>query len=164
MLAYYHTQIYISLRRIEHYSISGIMARMLASEGAVVGVIVLLVPVQTVPITSKVASSNPVHGEVYSIQYYVRKCVSIFLNIWKNVGGGNYLVIFCDFYHLSSICRFKRCVHTCVFCVDAAMPMLCAALFLLISLTDSGTKSVNNKDRRQQLIDAKLIYYKYRMV
>jgi hypothetical protein len=27
--------------------------------------------VQSVPITSKVASLNPVHGEVYSIQHYV---------------------------------------------------------------------------------------------
>jgi hypothetical protein len=43
------------------------------------------------------------------------------------------------------------------FCVDVAMPMLCATLFLLISLTDFGTPSVNNKDRRQELINAKLI-------
>jgi hypothetical protein len=28
----------------------------------------LQVPVQSVPITAKVVSSNPVHGEVYSIQ------------------------------------------------------------------------------------------------
>ena len=27
----------------------------------------------SVPITTKVASSNPVHGEVYSIQHYVMK-------------------------------------------------------------------------------------------
>jgi hypothetical protein len=30
-----------------------------------------MLPVQSVPITSKVVSSNPVHGEVYSIQHYV---------------------------------------------------------------------------------------------
>ena len=29
--------------------------------------------VQSVPITTKVVSSNPVHGEVYSIQHYVIK-------------------------------------------------------------------------------------------
>ena len=33
-------------------------------------------PVQSVPITTKVVSSNPVHGEVYSIQHYVMKFVS----------------------------------------------------------------------------------------
>jgi len=33
-------------------------------------------PVQSVPITTKVVSSNPVHDEVYSIQNYVKKIVS----------------------------------------------------------------------------------------
>ena len=33
-------------------------------------------PVQSVPITTKVVSSNPVHGEVYWIQHYVIKFVS----------------------------------------------------------------------------------------
>ena len=33
-------------------------------------------PVQSGPITTKDASSNPVHGEVYSIQHYVIKFVS----------------------------------------------------------------------------------------
>ena len=32
--------------------------------------------VQSVPITTKVVISNPVHGEVYSIQDYVTKFVS----------------------------------------------------------------------------------------
>jgi len=32
--------------------------------------------VQSVPITTKVVSSNPVYGEVYSIQHYVIKFVS----------------------------------------------------------------------------------------
>jgi hypothetical protein len=32
----------------------------------------LQVPVQLVPITTKVMSSNPVHGEVYSIQHIVK--------------------------------------------------------------------------------------------
>ena len=31
---------------------------------------------QSVPITTKVVSSNPVHGEVYSMQQYVIKFVS----------------------------------------------------------------------------------------
>ena len=34
-------------------------------------VIVLQLPMQSVPITTKVVSSNPVHGEVYPILYYV---------------------------------------------------------------------------------------------
>ena len=33
----------------------------------------LQLPVQSVPITTKVVSSNPTHGEVYSIQHYVIK-------------------------------------------------------------------------------------------
>jgi hypothetical protein len=37
---------------------------------------VVELPMQSVPITTKVASSNPVHGEVYSIQHYVIKFVS----------------------------------------------------------------------------------------
>ena len=32
--------------------------------------------VQSVPITTKVVSSNPIHGEVYSLQHYVIKLVS----------------------------------------------------------------------------------------
>jgi hypothetical protein len=40
--------------------------------------VVIVLPVQSVPtcITTKVMSSNPVHGEVHSIQYYVIKFVS----------------------------------------------------------------------------------------
>ena len=33
-------------------------------------------PMQSVPITTKVGSSNPAHGEVYSMQHYVIKFVS----------------------------------------------------------------------------------------
>ena len=39
-------------------------------------VVDLQLPVQSVPITTKVVSSNPVHGEVYSMQHYVIKFVS----------------------------------------------------------------------------------------
>jgi hypothetical protein len=49
-------------------------------QGVVVIVIIwwldLQLPVQSVPITAKIVSSNPVHGEVYSIQRYVIKFVS----------------------------------------------------------------------------------------
>jgi hypothetical protein len=43
----------------------------------------LQLPVQSVPITPKVVSSNPIHGEVYSIQHYVIKFVSDL----RQVGG-----------------------------------------------------------------------------
>ena len=36
----------------------------------------LPLPMQSVPITTSVVSSNPAHGEVYSIQHYVIKFVS----------------------------------------------------------------------------------------
>jgi len=36
----------------------------------------LQLPVQSVPITTKVVSSNPLHGEVYLIQHYMIKFVS----------------------------------------------------------------------------------------
>jgi hypothetical protein len=36
----------------------------------------LQLPMQSVPITTNVVSSNPVHGEVYSMQHYVIKFVS----------------------------------------------------------------------------------------
>ena len=39
-------------------------------------VVDLQLPMQSVPITTKVVSSNPVHDEVYSIQHYVIKFVS----------------------------------------------------------------------------------------
>ena len=43
----------------------------------------LQLPVQSVPITTKVVSLNPVHGEMYLIQHYVIKFVS---DLWQ-VGG-----------------------------------------------------------------------------
>ena len=43
----------------------------------------LQLPVQLVPITTKVVSLNPAHGEVYSIQLYVIK----FVNDLSQVGG-----------------------------------------------------------------------------
>ena len=36
----------------------------------------LQLPVQSMPITTKVVSSNPVHGKVYLIQHYVIKFIS----------------------------------------------------------------------------------------
>ena len=55
--------------------------------GVVVGVNVwqfdLQLPMQSVRITTKVVSSNRVHGEVYSIQHYVIKFVSDL----RQVGG-----------------------------------------------------------------------------
>ena len=39
----------------------------------VVGLAITNVPMQSMPITTKVVSSNPAHGEMYSIQHYVIK-------------------------------------------------------------------------------------------
>ena len=41
-----------------------------------VGVVDLQLPVQSVPITTKVMNSNPVYDDVYLIQHYVIKFVS----------------------------------------------------------------------------------------
>jgi hypothetical protein len=41
------------------------------------------VPMQSVPITTKVVSFNPAHGKVYLIQHYVIKFVS---DLWQSVG------------------------------------------------------------------------------
>jgi len=39
-------------------------------------VVIYKLPVQSVPITTKVVCSNPIHNEMYSIQHYVIKFVS----------------------------------------------------------------------------------------
>jgi hypothetical protein len=61
------------------------------NNGAVVVVIVWLfdlqLPVQSVPITTKVESSNPIHGELYSMQNYVNK-----VGQWLATGRWFYLV------------------------------------------------------------------------
>jgi hypothetical protein len=46
--------------------------------------------VQSVPITTKVVSSHPAHGEVYSIQHYLIKLVSDLLQ----VGGFLWILLF----------------------------------------------------------------------
>jgi len=43
----------------------------------------LQLPMQSVPITTKVVSSNPINCEVYSIKHYVIK----FVNDLRQVGG-----------------------------------------------------------------------------
>ena len=56
-----------------------ITIQMYKNIGVVVVVIVwwlaLQLPMQSVPITNKAGSSNPAHGEVYSIQHYVIKFI-----------------------------------------------------------------------------------------
>jgi hypothetical protein len=51
--------------------------------GMIVWKLDLQLPVQSVPITTKVLSSNPVHGEVYLIQHYVMK----FVGDLRQIGG-----------------------------------------------------------------------------
>jgi hypothetical protein len=56
--------------------------------GVVVWCLDLQLPMQSVPITAKVMSLNPTHGEVFSIQHYMIKFVSDFLQI-----GGFLLIL-----------------------------------------------------------------------
>jgi len=43
--------------------------------------------VQSVPITTKVASLNPVHGEVYSIQHCDKVCQRLATGRWFSAGS-----------------------------------------------------------------------------
>ena len=54
----------------------------------------LLLSVQLVPITTKVVSSNPAHGEVYSIQHYAIKFVSDL----RQVGGFLWVLVIIVLY------------------------------------------------------------------
>jgi hypothetical protein len=58
------------------------------------------VPVQSVPITTKVVSSNPVHGEVYSIQHYVIKIFNDLQQVKFNNKSllNRYLYIYCIYF------------------------------------------------------------------
>jgi hypothetical protein len=80
----------------------------------IVGQLVLQLPVQTMPINTKVVSSNPVHSEVYSIQHYVIKFVSdlrqvsgfaLSLEIQLSDGNGiQYFLPIYLFFHLTFRC------------------------------------------------------------
>jgi hypothetical protein len=52
----------------------------------------IFLPMQSVPITTKLVSSNPSRGEMCSIQHYVIKLVSDFSYIVavSFIGGGNW--------------------------------------------------------------------------
>ena len=62
---------------------------MICALWAVIVMIVLLLdlqlPMQSVPILTKVVSLNTAHGEVYSLQHYVIKFVS---DLWQVVFSG----------------------------------------------------------------------------
>jgi len=79
------------MTRMAHYDlIQPYLSTTTNIEGIVVVVIVwkldLQLLLQSVPITTKVVSSNPTHGDVYSIQHYVIKFVSDLL--WFVVSAG----------------------------------------------------------------------------
>ena len=59
-----------------HYIKSMINSFFLGAAIVIVWQLDLQLQVQSVPVTTKVVSSNPVHGEVYLIQHYVIKFVS----------------------------------------------------------------------------------------
>jgi hypothetical protein len=60
---------------------------------------------QLVPITTKVMSSSPDHGEVYSVQHYVIKFVS---DLW-HVGGFLWIFQFLPPIKLTTTISLKYC-------------------------------------------------------
>jgi hypothetical protein len=58
------------------------MTKLICGRDHTVPILDLQLPVQSVPITTKVVSLNPVHCEVYSIQHYVIKFVSDLTDQW----------------------------------------------------------------------------------
>ena len=94
----------------------------------IIGHLVLQLPVQSMPINTKVVSSNPAHSEVYSIQNYVIKLVSdlrqvsgfaLSLEIQLSYGNG------IPWIGLTSL-SFCVCAKTCEF----------FALLILVELLD----------------------------
>ena len=65
----------------------------------------LQLPVQSVPITTKVVSLNPAHGEVYLIQHYVIKFVSEL----RQVGGFLQVIWFPPSIKLTATIKLKYC-------------------------------------------------------
>ena len=62
-------------------------------------------PLQSVPITTEVVSSNLAHGKVYSIQHYVTKFVSDL----QQVGGFLRVVRFPPPIKLTAMIQLKYC-------------------------------------------------------
>jgi hypothetical protein len=79
-------------------------------------------PVQSVPITTNVVSSNHVHSEVYMIQHYVIKFVS---NL-RQVGGFHRILrilhIFCDLKVFSRLhrCCWRSAIWTILHCINVS--------------------------------------------
>jgi hypothetical protein len=62
-------------------------------------------PVQSVSITTNIMSSNPVHGEVYSIQHYVIK----FISDLRQVGDFLWVLRFPPTIKLTATIQLKYC-------------------------------------------------------
>jgi len=65
----------------------------------------LQLPIQSVPITTKVVSSNPAHGNVYLIQLYVIKFVSDL----RQVGCFLQVLLFPPLIKLTATIQLKYC-------------------------------------------------------
>ena len=72
MLSYIHYVNVFKVCNTIHYIISGVIV------GVIEWYLALQLPMQSVPITTKVVSSNLFHGEVYLIQHYVIMFVGYF--------------------------------------------------------------------------------------
>ena len=68
---------YIQIKNMISFVLFPVIGILLSSVGAIVVMIMwqldLQLPMQSVPITTSVLSSNPTHHEVYLIQHYVIK-------------------------------------------------------------------------------------------
>ena len=67
-----------------------------------------VMPVQSVPITNKVVSSNRVHGEMYSIQHYVIKiCQWLATGQWFSQGTPVFSTNKTDRHNITEILLYK---------------------------------------------------------
>jgi hypothetical protein len=108
-------------------------------DGAIVVVIVwyldLQLPVQSVPITTKVVSSNLSHGKVYLIQHYVIKLVSDFV-VFSGYSGFlhqqnwmpryNWNIVESGVKHHKSCLTLNWCRFSCCVLISSRTCRICA--------------------------------------
>ena len=101
-----------------------------------------------------------------SYYIFLVEITSIFANKWQNIGGRGASVgffVFCFFLPFTTNCFFSLWFLSPIIQLQWWTCDFFSFFFFFpfircVRLTDSGTQSVNNKDRRQKLINAKLIH------
>jgi hypothetical protein len=98
---YIHTDHFCFVQKVTiEYKFDSMFNSFLTKSGVVM--IQLLMP--SVPITTNVMSSNPIHGEVYSIKYYVIKvCQWLATGQWFSPGSPVSYTIKTDHYDINEI-------------------------------------------------------------